>query len=49
MIASNQKIFVVCTICKCFDITQSLNKVSIQMNVGERHALVGENGTGKQH
>ena len=49
MNASNQKILVVSTISKCFDITQSLNRVSIQMNIGERHALVGENGAGKQH
>ena len=47
MNASNQKILVVFTISKCFDITQSLNKVSIQMNVGERYALVGENGADK--
>ena len=49
MNVSNQKILVVSIISKCFDITQSVNKVSIQMNVGERYALVGENGAGKQH
>jgi ABC-type uncharacterized transport system ATPase subunit len=49
MNVSNQQIVVVSTISTCFDITQSLNKVSIQMNVGERHGLVDENGAGKQH
>ena len=49
MNASNQQILVVSTISKCFDLTQLRNKVPIQINFGERHALVGENGAGKQY